>query len=181
MDQDVAHELETIMRMDDHGDCQKSTARLLHYISTLAQIEPRYVQTLQRFVNHAFAVLPASSLPAAVAQKFGLAVNRRRRVSFGEAAVFEIRTSGLSAEGERQRLREESSLRLVNTDPARKFRPKPFFENGVAGTTAMVPLCNMNVDNGWKGCTARSTFKIPPRALSIDKIIANPKLLDMYK
>lgn len=182
MDDDVVSELESIMRAPNPTADTKATARLIQYISTLPSVDQCYVPVLQRFTDHAFSLLPASSLPAIVAQKFGLSICRKRRVSFGSTEIRHILSrAGLSREGECQRRREAGSLNLTNTDPSKNFRPKPCFEKGSLCETVLVPFANISVENTWVAPQCSSGVQLCALPHPIGDIIANPELLDAYR
>lgn len=182
MDAELVSEIEKIMKTENLENGRKGAARLLQYMLTIPKIPDMHMLMLQHFINYAFSILPSSSLPILISQRFDLSVNRTRKVSFGKTEIHEVNSRHhCSGEAEKQRTREDSALSLTNTDPFKKFRPKNCIEKGLPFITKKVPLHNLNFRNRWDGEPSISNRGIPRIALKIDDIIAHPEVLDVFR
>ncbi|KAI5169499.1 hypothetical protein PAEPH01_0769 [Pancytospora epiphaga] len=181
MDLELISELEEVSNKENHQDTAPTgTARLLRYILTLPSISEEHMPLLMKFVRHAFEVLPSSTLPMLVSQKFGLPISRVKKVSFGEVEICTLK-SGLSMEGERQRVRESKSLAITNTDPHKKFRPRGCINKGVRFQTKVVSIFDLSIRNCWNGPLRKSGIGILKFDFTVDDVISSPSLLDKYR
>jgi len=138
MDVDLEKEIRDIMDLKDQEIVVAKTAKLIRFI--LVGVNSTDGNDLiVKFAKHAFSVLPSSNLPRTLAKKFGLQIDRTKRVTFGGTTqnVFDY---PLSEEARLQEERESSSLSLANVDLNLKFKPTYSLKEAKRTETRIVGL-----------------------------------------
>ena len=179
MDADVAKELEDIMEKTDQEEARKCAERLSQYMLSVTTIPPVYSSLVQRFTDFSFRILHGSSLPIALASKFGLHVKRVKRVSFQGTNIFKLEPEiRLSREAEQQRIREASSLSISNTDSSKSFKPKNAVERGISNKVIKVPVVGVVTPNAFTAEYKKTGKDIPRFNIDVGKLLVDPSSLE---
>jgi len=179
MDENLANELENILKMENVELQEKSMTKIMFYLLTLPTLDNAYRPLLERFITRAFEILPSSTLPQQLSKKFSILNPRKKRVSFSSFTVLNLNPiDKMSREGKDQQLREHSSLSINNTDPLKKFSPRPCFIEGLEFKTKIIPLIPVNLGNCIKPELAFSEVKFTKLKLDLEQILNDPLCLE---
>ncbi|KAI5151423.1 hypothetical protein ENBRE01_2128 [Enteropsectra breve] len=180
MDENLNSEIHSIMQMKSEEAAKLPTVRILGYILRFSPTDIVNNGLLRSFLEYAFRILPGSSLPFEVMQKFGIRIQKRRKVSFDSKSIVKSVLPGafLSEEGKRQQQREKSIIPLFNVNASKRYSPKMNLEYGRPFKTNDVTIYNSSVKNTFCPDISKTRADIPKVCLELKNIIENPQIVN---
>lgn len=179
MDENLANELENILKLPTEDAQEKAIGKIMFYLLTLPSVDGKYRHVLERFTDKALELLPSSTLPQQLMKKFLLPNQRKKRVFFSSESICQLKSAEkTSQEAKEQELREKCSLSINNTDPSRQFIPRKCFSEGMAFKTKIIPLISCNLKNSIEPKLMFTDKKFTKITLDLSQILNDPKCLE---